>query len=255
MIEETKNTLSKLKFHGMLATLDLRLTEATSHGWGHTEFLSVITQDEKTYRDNQATSRRIKAARFRTEASFEYFDLTAKRNVGKTQIQDLMELRFLREPRNVLILGPTGVGKTFLATAIGNHACRVGFNCIFIGVNVLIERITLARADGTFLKYRDRLVKADALILDDLGIKTLPAETVQDLYDILEERYQNKSTLITSQLPLANWKEVIEDAVALEAILDRLIHGAAKIELNGESYRKKRALKIDKQRDPVEIKK
>lgn len=252
MIEETKNTLARLKFHGMLATLDLRLTEATSHGWGHSEFLGALITDEKTYRDNQATSRRIRGAHFRTEASFEQFDLTAKRNVGKTIVQDLMELRFLREPRNVLILGPTGVGKTFLATAIGNHACRVGFSCLFVGVNVLVERITLARADGTFLKYRDRLVKADVLILDDLGIRTLPPETIQDLYDILEERYQTRSTIITSQLPLANWKEVIDDAVALEAILDRLIHGAVKIELSGESYRKKRA-KVDRQRDPVEI--
>ena len=160
-----------------------------------------------------------------------------------------MELRFLREPRNVLILGPTGVGKTFLATAIGNHACRVGFSCLFVGVNVLVERLTLARADGTFLKYRDRLVKTDVLILDDLGIRTLPPETIQDLYDILEERYQTRSTIITSQLPLANWKEVIDDAVALETILDRLIHGAVKIELSGESYRKKRA-KVDRQHDP-----
>ena len=124
---------------------------------------------------------------------------------------------------------------------------------MFVGVNLLIEKITLARADGTFLRYRDRLAKADLLILDDLGIKTLPQETVQDLYDVLEERYQTRSTVITSQLPLTNWKEVIEDAVALEAILDRLIHGAVKIDLSGESYRKKRA-KIDRQRDPLDIK-
>lgn len=253
MIEETKNALGRMKFHGMLATLDIRLTEATSHGWGHGEFLSALITDEKTYRDNQATSRRIKGAQFRTEASFEHFDFTAKRSIGRTQIQDLMELRFLREPRNVLILGPTGVGKTFLATAIGNHVCRSGFSCLFVGVNLLIEKITLARADGTFMKYRDRLAKADILILDDLGIKTLPPETVQDLYDILEERYQTRSTIITSQLPLTNWKEVIEDAVALEAILDRLIHGAVRIDLTGESYRKKRA-KIDRQRDPLDIK-
>ena len=189
MIEETKNTLGRMKFHGMLATLDIRLAEATSHGWGHGEFPSALITDEKTYRDNQATSRRIKGAQFRTEASFEHFDFTAKRSIGRTQIQDLMELRFLRDPRNVLILGPTGVGKTFLATAIGNHVCRSGFSCLFVGVNLLIEKITLARADGTFMKYRDRLAKADILILDDLGIKTLPAETVQDLYDILEERF------------------------------------------------------------------
>ena len=253
MIEETKSALTKLKFYGMLGALDTRLTEATSYGWGHVELLSALTQDEKTYRDNLASSRRVKAARFRTDASFEQFDSTAKRNVTKTQVQDLRELRFLKEPRNVLILGPTGVGKTFLATAIGNHACRLGFACTFIGVNLLIEKITIARADGTFLKLRDRLIRTDVLILDDLGIKPLPVDLVQDLYDILEERYQNRSTIITSQLPLTNWKEVIQDPVALEAILDRLIHGAVKIELKGESYRKKRMRRVDNECDPVEI--
>jgi DNA replication protein DnaC len=102
----------------------------------------------------------------------------------------------------------------------------------------------MSRADGTFLNYRERMIKTDILILDDLGIKPLPQSTVQDLYDILEERYQSKSTVITSQLPLKNWREVIDDPVALEAILDRLIHGAIKIELKGESYRKKRSTNL-----------
>jgi len=239
MIEQTKKILSELKCHGMLSSLDLRLTEATSNGWGHSEFLSALSTDEKSYRDNRKTARRIKAAQFRTDASLERFDFTVRRSIVKTQIQDLMELRFLREPRNILILGQTGVGKTFLATAIGNHACRSGFTTLFIGVNHLIDRLALARADGTFLNFRDKLIRADLLILDDLGLKILPPETVQDLYDVLEERYQSKSTMITSQLPVANWKEVIEDAVVLEAILDRLIHGAVTLQVEGESYRKK----------------
>jgi DNA replication protein DnaC len=141
-------------------------------------------------------------------------------------------------------MGPTGVGKTFLATALGNHACRGGFSVTFIGVNMFIEKVQMSRADGTFLNYRERMIKTDILILDDLGIKPLPQSTVQDLYDILEERYQSKSTVITSQLPLKNWREVIDDPVALEAILDRLIHGAIKIELKGESYRKKRSTNL-----------
>lgn len=243
MIEQTKQLLTKMKFLGMLETVDLRLIEATSHGWGHAEFLSALITDEKLHRDNRQIKTRIRVAQFRTDASIEQLDLTAKRNITKTQVSDLMELNFIREPRNILILGPTGVGKTYLATAIGNWACRHGFTCIFAGMNLLIERLAISRADGRYLKYRDKLIKTDLLILDDLGIKPLPPETVQDLYDIFEERYQNKTTLITSQLPLNHWKEVIEDAVALEAILDRLIHGAIKIELGGESYRKKRGEK------------
>lgn len=241
MIEQTKLFLGQMQLSGMLASLDLRLQEATAQGWGHGEFLAALVTDERTHRNNRQTERRLRAARFRTDACEERIDLTAKRNLTKTQVRDLMNLGFIKNPATVLIQGPTGVGKTYLATAIGNQACRKGYNCIFVGINELIERIELARAEGTFLRYRDRLIKTDCLILDDLGIKSLPAAMVQDLYDVLEERYQNHCTIITSQLPLENWKEVIEDAVALEAILDRIIHGAVRIQLQGESMRKKRA--------------
>jgi DNA replication protein DnaC len=241
MLEQTKSMLAQMKMNGILEGLDLRLAEATSHNWGHSDFLSAIVTDEKNHRDNKQVKRRIKAARFRTDACYEKIDTTAKRSLTSTQVRDLMELRFLHEPRNVLIHGPTGVGKTFLATALGNQACRKGFTSIFMGLNELIDRVDVARADGSYLRLRDRFIKTDCLILDDLGIKKLPAIVVQDLYDILEERFSNKSTIITSQIPIENWKEVIEDPVALEAILDRLVHGAIRLNLSGESMRKKRS--------------
>jgi len=243
MIEQTKSVLATLKCHGMLSSLDVRLHEATNQGWGHAEFLSALVTDEKLHRDTLKTWRRVRAAHFRTEATFERLDLTAKRNISKAQIQNLMELHFLKTPRNVLLFGPTGVGKTFLATALGNQACREGYSVLFFGMNLLLEKFALHRADGTFLRFRERLTKCDLLILDDLGIKPLPPAAAQDLYDILEERYQSKSTAITSQLPITNWKEVIEDPIALEAIVDRLIHGAVNITLEGESYRKRRGQK------------
>jgi DNA replication protein DnaC len=241
MLEETKKTLWELRLLGMQAALELRLAEAASHGWSGAELVSALATDERIYRDNIRTRQRLKSAKFRVDASFEKLDTTAKRNLSRLQAQTLMELSFLKEPRNVIIVGPTGVGKTFLATAIGQQACRQGYTSIFIGMNELIERVSLCRADGSFLKYREKLIKTDLLILDDLGIKRLPPEIVQDLYDILEERYQSKSTIITSQLPIENWREVIEDVVALEAIVDRLIHGAVMLVLQGESYRRKRA--------------
>ena len=252
VLEQTKFILNQLKCHGILSTLDLRLSEATTNGWGHIELLSAIISDEKLYRDNHRAIRRVKAAKFRCEASLERFDLTAKRNITKSQIQDLMHLKFVTQPNNLLLLGPTGVGKTYLASAIGHHSCRQGYTCFFIGMNMLIEKFTISRADGSYLRFRDRLIKQEVLIIDDLGLKPLPLETVQDLYDILEERYQKKCTIITSQLPLANWKEVITDSVALEAILDRLIHGSIKLEISGGSYRKfmnrnnKKNNKVDK---------
>ena len=240
MIEQTKHILSTLKCHGILSTLDLRLAEATSQGWGHTELLSALVTDEKTHRENQKIARRLKAAHFRTDASLERLDVTAKRNLSRTQVQDLRELKFVTDPRNVLILGPTGVGKTYLASALGNHACRQGYSCLFFGLNYFLEKLSFHRTDGTFLKFRQKLTECDLLILDDLGLKILPQNAVQDLHDIMEERYQSKSTMITTQLPLMNWKEIILDPLALEGIIDRMIHGSVTLQLEGESYRKKR---------------
>lgn len=145
-------------------------------------------------------------------------------------------------PRNIIIEGPTGVGKTFLSTALGNHACRHGFSTIFMGLTVFVEKLLMARSDGMYLKLRERLIKTDFLIIDDIGLKKLPAQIAQDLHDLLEER-QEKSTLITTQLPLKNWKEIIEDELALDTIVDKLQHGSIHIKIEGDTYRKKRARK------------
>ncbi len=240
MLEQTKEIMHRFKFFGMLGALDMRLHEAMSTSWSYSDFIGALITDEKRYRDDKAIKNRIRSAKFRNDATLDKLDSTAKRNLSKTEINEMKNLKFLTDPRNVLIIGPTGVGKTFLATAIGDHACREGYKVIFLGVNMFIEETTLTRAAGTFLRYRERLVNSDLLILDDIGIKPLPPTAITDLYDILEERYQSKSTMFTSQLPIENWKEVIDDAVALEAIIDRLIHGAIKIEMKGESYRKYR---------------
>ena len=254
MIEQTKTQMSEMKLLGALATLDQRLKEAVTHGWGHVDFLSSLIQDEKSFRDTRAIARRIKFASFRTTATIERVDLTAKRTITKTLVRDLMSLSFLRSPRNVLILGPTGIGKTYLATAIGEYACRNGFNCIFVGVHVLMEKLMMSRADGTYLRYRDRLIKTDLLIIDDVGLKKIPPEIAIDLHDILEER-QNRSTLITTQLPLKNWSEIIEDPLALDSIVDKLANGTWHIKLDGTTMRKiaKDQAAIDEQYVPEEI--
>ena len=170
-------------------------------------------------------------------------------------VKDLMMLDFIKNsPRNLLLIGPTGVGKTFLSTALGHHACRHGYSTHFQGISVLIEKLVMARTDSTYLKLRDRLIKFDLLIIDDIGLKKLPPEFVQDLHDILEER-QEKCTVITSQLPLKNWNEIIDDPLALDTIVDKLKHGSLELEIEGDSYRKvkRQRQKLDNWITPEEV--
>jgi DNA replication protein DnaC len=240
MLEQTRNQMNLLKLHGMLKCLDLRMQESTNHGWGASELLSALITDEASYRESSKILRRVRAANFRTGANLESFDYTTKRSITKSIVKDLMQLEFVRKtPRNLLLIGATGVGKTFLATALGHHACRHGYTTHFQGISVLIEKLIMSRTDNTYLKLRDRLIKFDLLIIDDIGLKKLSPEIVQDLHDILEER-QEKCTIITSQLPLKNWNEIIEDPLALDTIVDKLRHGSLEIEIQGESYRKKK---------------
>lgn len=255
MLEQTRNQISEMKFFGMLKSLDLRLQESISHGWSGSELLSALITDEKNHRETSQVNRRLKAANFRTQAAFEMIDYTADRTLTKATVKDLMQMNYIRaSPRNVMIVGPTGVGKTFLSTALGNHACRHGYSTIFMGLSFFVEKLLMARTDGTYLRLRDRLIKTDFLIIDDIGLKKLPAQIVQDLHDILEER-QEKCTLITTQLPLKNWNEIIDDELALDTVVDKLQHGSLHITIEGDTYRKKKGKKtaLDNHSVPVEI--
>jgi DNA replication protein DnaC len=237
----TNNQLHELRLWGVVKTLPIRLQESQQEKWSYTEFLNGILLDEIRYRDQKSSEGRLRKAKFRTLTDFDHFDFTLKRSLSKTQLKELRELTFMKSHQNLLLLGPTGVGKTFVATAIGHQACVEGHTVLFEGMNCLIETIKLHRMAGTFLRLRKRLIEVDLLIIDDLGIKPLEGEMVQDLYDLLEERYLKKSTIITSQLPVSNWKEVITDSVVFEAVVDRVAHGY-KIEITGESYRKRRGV-------------
>lgn len=255
MLEQTRNHIAEMKLHGMQKSLDLRLQESISQGWSPSDLLSALITDERNYREAQKINRLLRGASLRTQATFEMIDYTAKRTLTKATVKDLMQMNYIKAaPRNVLIVGPTGVGKTFLSTALGHHACRHGYTTIFMGLSVFVEKLLLARTDGTYLRLRDRFIKTDFLIIDDIGLRKLPAQIVQDLHDILEER-QEKCTLITTQLPLKNWKEIIDDELALDTVVDKLQHGSLHIVVEGDSYRKKKSQKdkLDNHSVPVEI--
>jgi DNA replication protein DnaC len=239
-----RNLMAEMKLLGMSDAFDRLVTEATRDQWSCTDFLDAMLQAENDYRSDRKTTRRIKAAKFALRPSFEDFDFTANRSITKTQIKDLYSLHWMSEARPVLLIGQTGVGKTFIAQAIGLHACASGKSVLYMTFTTWLENLALARSAGTYLKFRDKLARPDLVILDDFGMRKMTATEAQDLCELLEERSIGKSTLLTTQLPLGHWAEVIGDPVITDAIRDRLEHAALALSITGESYRGVKARKL-----------
>jgi len=239
-----KNQLAEMKLLGMLGVLDNALAEATRDQLSGSELLNQLVQAEVDYRKQRKTANRIRTARFRDRPAFEDFDFTAKRSLTRPQIKEIQSLGWLDDARPLMLIGPTGVGKTFVAQAAGLHACATGRSVMFTSITKWLENLNLARSSGTYLRYRDKLAKFDLIIFDEMGSRKLTATEAQDLCEILEERSSSKSVVFTSQLPLAHWSEVIGDTVIADAIFDRLQHSALTIEVTGESYRGVKARKL-----------
>lgn len=237
--------MSEMKLLGMVAAFEKAVKDATEDKWSYTEFLDVCLQAEADYRDQKKSSRRIKAAKFKIRAQFEDFDFTANRSITKAQIKEIYSLRWVEQGRPLVLIGQTGVGKTFIAQAAGLHACMTGKSVLFMSVTTWLENLALARSSGTYLKFRDKLARPDVLILDDFGMRKLTAMEAQDLCEILEERSVERATVVTTQLPLDHWSEVIADPVIADAVHDRLKHAALQIKITGESYRGVKAKKLE----------
>jgi DNA replication protein DnaC len=247
-LAQAKNLMSEMKFKGMLFKVERLLDEATQKSWSHSEFLDALLQSEHDYKKEVTIENKIKLSKLKLKPELEDFDYTAKRTISKTQVKDLYTLNWLQQGKPVVIIGQTGVGKTFLAQALGLHACRNNFASMFMDITTLIENLTLARASNSYLRFKDKITKPELLILDDFGLRKLSAVEAQDLCEILEARTMGKSTIITTQLPYKNWCEVISDPVIADAIIDRLIHCSITLEIKGESYRKIKASKLDKEK-------
>ncbi len=244
------NQLTDLKLSGIHSALPTRMKQAREEDLGYEGFLSLILQDEMDFRKSNRVIRLLKRASFKQNASLETIDFSFPRDLDKKLIKDLATCQFIRDGINLVISGPTGVGKSFLATAFGNNACRNGITSAFFKMNTLIEQTLLSRAKGTYLNLLKRLYSFDLLVLDDFGIKPLEPQQYQDLYDVIDDRSVNKSTIITTQVPVKNWGEIIPDPVTCEAVTDRLISKAIKIQMKGPTYRpetiKKIKTKLDK---------
>ena len=211
-----------------------------SHELSLAEGLELLLQAEEQERADKRFERLQKSARFRYQASIEELKLDASRGLDKSLITQLTTGDYLSKGESVLISGATGCGKSFLASALGHHACAQGYKVAYFNVQKLLLRIKMSRLDGTIYKFFEKISKMDLLILDDFGLTHLEQQQRMDLMEMIEDRHGRTSTIIASQLPVASWYDVIGEETIADAILDRLVHASYRIELKGESLRKKR---------------
>lgn len=233
------NKMSHMKLHGMLRSYQTMLDSNQHHDMTHDELINILIQSEWEERENKKISRHLRLAKFRYDASIEEINFATTRGLDKTQVMRLADTDFITRKENILITGPTGVGKSFLGSALGHQACQSGYKTLYFNTQKLFSRLKMLKADGSYSRELSRIEKYDLLILDDFGLAPLDNVSRMFLLEIIEDRHGRKSTIISSQLPVSKWYEVIGESTVADAILDRMIHTAHRIELKGESLRKK----------------
>jgi DNA replication protein DnaC len=242
MIHPTLDHLHALRLRGMAAALEEQFQSSAAADLGFEERLSLLVEREVTWRDNRRLQRLLQEARLRIPgAAPEDIDFRAARGLDRGVILRLSSAEWVRQHQVVLVVGPTGVGKSYLACALGQVACRNGLSTRYFRLSRLLSDLALARADGSYAKLLNKLARTDLLILDDWGLAPLADIERRDLLEILEDRYRTRATLITSQLPTEHWHDYIGSPTLADAILDRLVHGAHKLTLKGGSMRKRLA--------------
>ena len=240
---QTLQQLHDLRLAGMADAFSQQLDQPNTYEeLGFIERLSLLVNSEATCRDNRKITRLLRQAKLRLHAHTADIDYQARRGLHKDTMAQLLQLDWVRQHRNLLIEGPTGTGKTFLACALGQSICEHGLSVRYYRASRLFDALTLAHGDGSFGKLLTQLAKTDCLIIDDWGLDVLSQQQRNDLLEIMEDRHGRGATLITSQLPVSHWHEAIGDPTLADAILDRLLHTATKIQLKGESMRKKQAI-------------
>jgi len=240
MTQETLEKIKKLKLLGMARAYQTSLENNKLQQLSADELITLLVEAEWDDRLNRNIERRLRNAKFRYQSSIETIDFGADRNLDRNQMMRFAECTYIRKQENILITGSTGIGKSHIATALGHQACTLGFKVYYANMAKLFSKLKMGKADGSYIREISRIERQDLLILDDFGLLPIDNQNRSALMEIIEDRHKKASMIITSQLPVNRWHEVIGEKTIADAILDRIVHDAHRIELKGESLRKTR---------------
>ena len=239
MNTDTLDKMKQMRLLGMHRAFKTSMETTTHEQLTADEMTAMLIDTEWDERHNRAIERTTKNARFRYKASVEQLDYDSKRGLDKNHIQRLADGKYIIENENILITGSTGTGKSFLASALGQQACQQGFKVLYANTTRLFTQLKMAKADGSSIRELSKIERQDLLILDDFGIQPLDPSSRSTLLEIIEDRHGKRSTIFTSQLPIKQWYEIIGEKTVADAILDRILNNAQRIELKGDSLRRK----------------
>ncbi|MFZ9848418.1 MAG: IS21-like element helper ATPase IstB [Flavobacteriales bacterium] len=234
----TLEKMRKMKFFGMLRAFKSTMESKSESNYTADEMVAYLIETEWEDRHNRNIERQLKNARFRYKAAIEDVYYNGDRNIEKNEVHRLAECSFIKKNENIFITGSTGIGKSYLASALGHQACELGFKVLYHNSAKLFGKLKMAKADGSYIKEISKIEKHNLLILDDFGIHPLDTQNRSALMEIIEDRHGKGSIIITSQVPVNKWHDIIGEKTVADAILDRIIHSAHRLELKGESLRK-----------------